>query len=755
MKLQHLKIVDFKRRKFLITFIFCVFNSYAFSQISGVWANTGEDKVTQDDLRLFSGKNVINSVWDGNTVKLFGAKNEVVSFNLVLEAGNIDATKVNVELEKLTSNNQYELRSKKNSGSGLFNWVDREIELFFIRYLEIKGLSTLSYESYYDERHAPERLRRPFDKSTGKAIEGTDWYDRPDHNKKYPDIAVPIELHPDFSISAKMNQSIWFDIYIPKDAPSGEYYGNILITESGSLTFTIPVVLSVLNFSLPEEPTSKTMMNIGYEYICERYTGNKYPLGGSVEDIISKVVRLRHMQLAHRHKISFIDYNYDGFSTEADQPLDYWISALDGTLFSEAKGYNGPGEGVGNSVFSIGTFGTWTWDGKKKKEVYEHTDKWVNWFNDNFPKTDYMLFLIDEPDEDSYDELENLCEIIKSNTGAGGKLPVFLTVDFVNTQKYIPSADISGTAFGFGDSDTWETAFKNLTENTSKRYIFYNGFRPTQGSFVIEDDGIALRVIPWAQFKMNIERWFLWESTFYNNDDRTGQTNVFTTAQTYGVNDGFDQIFGETGYNYNNGDGVLFYPGTDKIFPSESYNIPGPFASLRLKHWRRGIQDADYLKLASQVNPSAVDEIVKKIIPKVFWEYGVAEKEDPTWQNTDISWSTNPDTWESARRELADIIINPVGNYEISRKKNRVPVYCYPNPTEGIINFNISPDFLNSDIFLSIYNITGRKVFSSIIQNENNNSNNFNFNTLFLEQGVYLYEISYDKFVFKGRFIKI
>ena len=32
----------------------------------------------------------------------------------------------------------------------------------------------------------------------------------------------------------------------------------------------------------------------------------------------------------------------------------------------------------------------------------------------------------------------------------------------------------------------------------------------------------------------------------------------------------------------------------------------GPFASLRLKLWRRGIQDVDYLTLAAAINPSAV-----------------------------------------------------------------------------------------------------------------------------------------------------
>jgi hypothetical protein len=36
----------------------------------------------------------------------------------------------------------------------------------------------------------------------------------------------------------------------------------------------------------------------------------------------------------------------------------------------------------------------------------------------------------------------------------------------------------------------------------------------------------------------------------------------------------------------------------------------------------------------------------------------VSDPEDPTWVLTDISWSIDPDDWEAARAELADIIEN-------------------------------------------------------------------------------------------------
>ena len=134
---------------------------------------------------------------------------------------------------------------------------------------------------------------------------------------------------------------------------------------------------------------------------------------------------------------------------------------------------------------------------------------------------------------------------------------------------------------------------------------------------------------------------------------------MFQTAQVYGSYDRDDDQLGKTGWNYFNGDGVLMYPGTDTRFTEDSYGVSVPFASLRLKHWRRGVQDHDYLTLASQIDPEGVDEIVNEMIPKVLWEVGCAQDEesyDESWVYSDISWSNDPDVWEAARAELADII---------------------------------------------------------------------------------------------------
>ena len=626
--------------------------------LSGVWANNGEDKVTRNELRAFSGATVTNAVWDGNRISLFAARNEVISFNLVLEAAGAAARNVSVSFDTLTGPDGALINSSAASGNGIFNWVGRNIELFYVRYLEIKGLShDLCYDVTYDERHIPERFRRPW--TGGGDATGT-WQDRPDHNKFYPDIAVPLELVQQFTISANTNQSIWADIYVPKNAPPGVYQGTVTVKENGTATHAIPVSLTVRDFALPDYPSAPTMLYISDEDINYRYLGSSYIEQGTSDYQKSFAIINRHFQVAHRHKISLID-NYK----EVSQMNEAWKGRLDGTLFNGSAGYDGPGVGLGNNVYSIGTYGGWTWGESwqedSKADMWSNTNAWVDWFTGQAftTPTEYFLYLIDESDD--YATTEKWARWMDDNPGSGKNLMSMATVSSpTGWQNSMPSLDIPASSISLGMTDLWESAVTSLVQNPGKRFYYYNGSRPASGSFATEDDGVALRVNGWIQHKKKIDRWFYWEGTYYDNYQcDQGHTDVFNRAQTFGCKDaGLDTEFarGEYGWNYTNGDGVLFYPGTDRHYTAESYGVEGPIVSLRMKHWRRGIQDADYLALAAAVNPEATEAIVQRMVPTVLWEYGVENEDDPTYVHTDISWSTDPEKWEAAREELAQII---------------------------------------------------------------------------------------------------
>src|SRR3989338_8943863 len=317
------------------------------TSLSAVWANNGEDKVTRDELRASKGVNVKSSVWDGTTVKLFGARNEVIEFNLILEAAKGQAKEVKVVFDKLTGPENFSITSKPVDKNGLFNFIGRNIELFYVRYLQIKGLSKLPYNAQYDERHVPQRFRLPY--KLPKGTSSGKFTDRPDANKFYPDIAVPMEAVGAFTIAKGENQSVWVDIYIPKDAPAGLYKGSAAIHTGENIFKEVPIEVEVLAFSLPDVPSAKTMVYYSDEDINDRYLGKKWPEMSKesfeVQKFRYRVWQAHHM-LAHRHKISLID---DGKSIQPDrikgwlsERMEQCMSALSGELFTPANGYDGP-----------------------------------------------------------------------------------------------------------------------------------------------------------------------------------------------------------------------------------------------------------------------------------------------------------------------------------------------------------------------------------------------------------------------------
>jgi hypothetical protein len=618
-----------------------------------VWANDGGDKITRDEQRFGCDPGAtLNKVWDGGRIRLSAAKNETVSFNLVIEAYGNDATGLSASMTDLAGPGGSRIGSVPAAGNGIFDWTQRRIELFYVRYLQIKGLSRVSYATY-DERHVPKRLQRPYD---GQGYGRGTWEDRPDHDKFYPDIAVPLELVPEFTVRAGQNQSIWVDVYVPKTAAAGLHTGVIRVQTSTATLAEVPVELTVRGFALPDVPASKTMLYMGYADLSRRYLGVQSPNSNTAFEQRLNRVRDRHFQMAHRHRISMVDDNQGALAWTTDAPRPEWIKRLDGTLFTAANGYDGPGVGVGNDIFSIGNYGNWSWRSQGEAEMRLHTDAWETWFQQNFPSTERFLYLIDE--SENYPQTQQWAQWIRNNPGVGGQLRSFATLPLPIALGQTPSLDIVASwQQGVGDTATWANGLAQLRQDPRKKFYMYNGKRPGTGSFATEDDGVALRQLPWAQYKKGVDRWFFWESTYYNDfQSGRGHINVYQTAQTFGVNGARDAEDGETGYLYSNGDGVLFYPGYDTIYESDNYGVDGPIASLRLKHWRRGIQDVDYLELARTIDPARTQAIINRMVPRVMWENGVADQSDPTWVRKDIGWSINPDDWEAARDELAAII---------------------------------------------------------------------------------------------------
>lgn len=69
-----------------------------------IWAVGDGEKIERDDLSSPLKRG--NSVWDGHKIKLFGARNEMIAFQLIVEANTAEVKQFRAALPALTHQNK-------------------------------------------------------------------------------------------------------------------------------------------------------------------------------------------------------------------------------------------------------------------------------------------------------------------------------------------------------------------------------------------------------------------------------------------------------------------------------------------------------------------------------------------------------------------------------------------------------------------------------------------------------------------------
>ncbi|MFW6438019.1 MAG: hypothetical protein ACOCZ7_03300, partial [Armatimonadota bacterium] len=102
----------------------------------------------------------------------------------------------------------------------------------------------------------------------GEDIDADRWYRIADGGRLIPNEAVTLDDV----------RHLWWEIEIPHDAEAGEYEGMIVTTDGGS-TVTMPVSLSVRDFSLPQAPSLAVSVAFDGERVMQQWYGERSPLG--------------------------------------------------------------------------------------------------------------------------------------------------------------------------------------------------------------------------------------------------------------------------------------------------------------------------------------------------------------------------------------------------------------------------------------------------------------------------------------------
>jgi len=581
-----------------------------FAQVRAVWAVGDGEKVFRNDDR-HPDKNG-NFIWDGKTIRLTGLYNEVLAFQVIVETEKQGATAIELSVEA-----PIERQSLKVIGGNTLKYgPSGTIEIFSQHYLQVNDSTPPNW--YYGSLAAqPEKM--------------TGWI---------PDALIPVNALPGrggfpleipavsnrdkhFRDRDSQNQGFWIDIHLPRDQknfPAGIYYGKVQVWEKGKVVKEFPLEVTLLPYYLPDENRTNVWM----------YSGDvKLYFPGLSQDIIDRMIKFE----AHRHRINMeggFEVNHSPFDP---QMMEKYKAYLDGSAFTPANGYHGPGEGKGERIFPIGMYGSEVM-GNAEAGVQKQADLWVDWFRANAPGIIYFWYIIDEPGKSVYPWIQERAEWVKSNPGPGKSLPIFTTTHY---QEELAGAIDIFAAYDGVDLENLPAARKNGGD-----YWFYNGNRPRIGSTILEGTAVDYRVNSWILYKYGINEWFIWESTHWQHNHQGPKghlhQNIFVNPLT----------FIDREMDFGNGDGVLFYPGRMPFYPEQDRGLDQLLPSIRLKNIRRGQQDAVIMGMVEKKHGrEKVIGIIQKVLPKAMSEVKMTDT---------VQWSQHGSDYDKVRAGLLELL---------------------------------------------------------------------------------------------------
>jgi hypothetical protein len=490
---------------------------------------------------------------------------------MIVEADQDGIQRLNIRLPQLRQQNGNDAIIYRQPTTDPTDYLRRPIQLFSVNYMHVDQPSNAEWVYVVGSPAAPK--------------DPTGW--------------KPVQLIPEnakenrggfpLRVEKNQNQAVWIEVYVHRDLAAGIYRGNVQV-DADNKKQLIPVELEVFDFMLPDTNSMHAMV----------YYESSQPRTYQGRDLDPEYDRF-----AHRQRIELV-HGYDISTAKAAMPR------FNGAAFTSKEKYEGPGDGVGNRIIPRTFYGPGK-DFDDRATAWKQSDAWMTFINDNLPNAITFLYVPDEPGRSEYPYIRQLAENIHSNPGPGKKLPIFVT------KRYVPDLD--------GYIDIWDTGpmgfdieRATLERSRGRRYWIYNGGRPAAGAIVIDAPATDARATMWACFKHGIDVYFYWHGVHWqHNRQKVGNRiqNVWANPITFDNRGQPNKPIDDQGYI--NGDGVLIYPGEDKLHPDQDRGIAGPISTIQLANLRRGLQDHQYLTMARERGLNTlVDEALRAVVPNVF-----------------------------------------------------------------------------------------------------------------------------------------
>jgi uncharacterized protein (TIGR03382 family) len=427
-----------------------------------------------------------------------------------------------------------------------------------------------------------------------------------------------------FQIDDGGSHAIWVEVLVPRDAPAGDYRGEVRVTWTGGGA-TVPVTLTVWPFTLPSTASLKSAFLFTYGAI---------PAAHGLSGDAFYRLRQRYGAFALDHRITLTTHD-DGDWKDLAHFDAYYAPLMEGTGATQLPGASLTSLEYLGATDDAAWMGAWLdhgaargWSGRQFEYTCDEPPGGTCGWSDIGPRAAAARAI----------GLRTLVTTtIQQADQAGVTSSIDLLVPVINYLDDKPGHDFAGNQRAAYDAflaasprhELW--AYQSCMSHGCGGTVnfgspsdddrYYTGWP----SYMIDASAVRNRAMQWLAFRYRLTGELYWETAF-----ALAQGDAWTSQW----------------YFTGNGDGTLFYPGTPARIGGAT-DIP--VASIRLKMIREGMEDYEYLKLLSDLGD---EPLAREIADGLF----------PSASSTEQS----PQDLMSARARIASRIIQLTGGQDQS-----------------------------------------------------------------------------------------
>jgi len=358
----------------------------------------------------------------------------------------------------------------------------------------------------------------------------------------YPDALIPLEAEGMLAVPAGQNQGITVKVYVPKGTPAGLYTGEIMLHETGN-PVRIPIEFTVWDFELTDESHSKTNFGIW---------------GGPIQEKHGNVVGEEAWQYIEKYYLEQLDYRLTpGYLPIPDTDIDEYVARAPKYIHDPRV-----------SAYRLPYYRTA--DGEPNVEkIKELVDKLRE--KGLLDKAYFYVSEIDEPARDKYDRVKFITEALEE---AAPGVPHLVTIQPVD--ELVGDVDIWVPSI-----DKFDYEFAKERQEAGDHVWWYTYVKPVHPfpSYHVDDDMVGTRLLAWMQHDYGVEGTLYWATTQFQKWASVNGVYQYISRDVW-----TDPL----AFPGANGDGYLFYPGTE-------IGIDGPIGTIRLETLRESMEDYEYL----------------------------------------------------------------------------------------------------------------------------------------------------------------